>query len=96
MIQKKHCIYYIYFTQNITFNSINFLCSISTKDSSKEFPNLEQKDCNVFQDPDSNNSFFLVILDKYSNYENIYNNIIITKKRQFSNTLTFNISSYSY
>ena len=50
---KKQFIYYIYFNQNITFDSINFLCSISTKDSSKEFPNLEQKDCNVFQDPDS-------------------------------------------
>ena len=90
--REKKFFYYISFTQNISFDEISFICSISNKDSRKDYPNLEKNDCNAFSEPDSKNSFILVILDKYSYYDNIYNTItIIKKKEQFSNDMKFSI-----
>jgi len=90
-IKLKKFFYYIYFTQNISLDEINLLCSISTEDSIREYPDLEKNDCNIFQDPDSNNSFILVILENYTRHNSIYNTITIQKKNNFSNIINFTI-----
>jgi len=90
-INYENEFYYLYFDQDISFDSINIICTATTYESKKSSPNLNTNDCQVFQEPGSTNSFILSVGKISKSYSSYYNTITIQKKKEFHNNLKFNI-----
>ena len=83
--------YYLSFDQDISLDSINFICTMTESDSRNVYPDLDGNDCQVFKEPGSSNSFILTFGKINYYYSYYFNTITIQKKKVFDKKLKFKI-----